>query len=106
MNVLFMVYHMYLHLVYIGITTMALAAKIRKHMTYTPDCSNKMCVTDLSHWGILPLQFVDNDWLVSVSGGTHTAGMQLMLWHRVMLPMATPIATVGSTRKVLLCLGD
>jgi hypothetical protein len=71
-NLLYVIYHLYLHVAYIGITTMALVGRLRKHMTDTlsnQDCSSlhsKMCVTDLSHWGILPLQLVDDDWLASI----------------------------------------
>ena len=71
-NLLYVIYHLYLHVAYIGITTMALVSRLRKHMTDALSnqvCSSlhsKMCVTDLSHWGILPLQFVDDDWLASI----------------------------------------
>ena len=61
------------------------------------------CVCVCVCWGILPLNFVDEIGCrvsVNTTGGAHTASMQLMMWRQVLLLMATPIITVGSTRKL------
>ena len=60
----YMVYRIFLHLVYIGVTAKALAIRLRKHhndATSYQDYSTlhrMMLQTNLSHWGILPLQYV------------------------------------------------
>ena len=67
-----MVYHIFLHLIYIGVTTKALAVRLRKHHTDATsyqDCSTLHCMmlqTDRSHWGILPLQCVQDSWYASI----------------------------------------
>ena len=56
-NVVYIVFHIYLHIAHVGITTMAVASRPRQHTTNalsTQECSNlhsKMCITNLSHWG-------------------------------------------------------
>ena len=61
---IYLVFHVYLHLVYVGVTTAALVSRLHKHMTDAhshQDCSTLPRLTlqtDPSHWGILPLQYV------------------------------------------------
>ena len=71
-NVVYFVFHLFVHIAYIGITTTAPIRRLRKHMTnamWTSDCATlpaKMSTTDLAHWGIIPLQYVVDDFLASV----------------------------------------
>ena len=61
-SIVYMVYHIFLHLIYIGVTTKALVVRLPKHHTDAAsyqDCStlHRMILqTDLFHWGILPFQ--------------------------------------------------
>ena len=70
-NVVYLVYNIWLQVVYIGLTTGALISRLRKHMTDSladVDCATlhkHMAKTDLSSWGILPPQWVE-DWHASV----------------------------------------
>ena len=69
------------------------------------DCSSlhsKMCVTDLSHWGILPLQFVDDDWLASIRERhwcSPTGNMPSMTLHLASAPTGQGETRDGSTRR-------
>ena len=71
-NVVYLVYNIWLQVVHIGLTTGALISRLRKHMTDSladVDCATlhkHMTKTDLSGWGILPLQWVEDDWHASV----------------------------------------
>ena len=62
----------YLHLVYVGVTSKALIVRLRKHQTDASsfqDCSTLhrlMLQTDSAHWGIIPLQFMSDEWYASV----------------------------------------
>ena len=68
-NAIYVVFHLYLHVAYVGITTVAFIRRLRKHMTdalSTNDCASlhmKMATTELAHWGIIPLQFIQDDFL-------------------------------------------
>ena len=71
-SVIYLVFHIYLHPVYVGATTSALASRLRKHIidaASRQDCATlhkRMLQTDLSQWGILPLQYVSDLRLASV----------------------------------------
>ena len=71
-NALYVVFHMFLHIAYVGITMVLFIKRLRKHMTdalSTNDCAtlhHKMATTGLAHWAILPLQFVTDDFLASI----------------------------------------
>ena len=60
-NVIYLVYNVWLQIVYIGLTTGALASRLRKHMTDSAadvDCATlhkHMAKQPASGWGILPL---------------------------------------------------
>ena len=68
----YLVFHIYLHLVYVGVTSKALTVRLRKHQTDASsfqDCSTLhrlMLQTDSAHWGIIPLQFMNDEWYASV----------------------------------------
>ena len=63
-NVIYPVYNIWLQIVYVGLTTAALASRLRKHMTDSlagVDCATlhkHMAKSKLSGWGILHLQWV------------------------------------------------
>ena len=69
-SIIYLVYHIYLHLMYIGVTTSPLAALLKKHITdatshHDATLHKMMLQTDIAHWGILPLQYVADPWLAS-----------------------------------------
>ena len=63
-SIIYCVFHLALHLIYIGVTTAALVSRLRKHMTDATshqDCATLhrlMLQVDMGGWGILPLQYV------------------------------------------------
>ena len=71
-HVIYLVYNIWLQIVYIGVTTAALAQRLRKHMTDAAadaDCASlhrHMMCRPLGRWGILPLQWVHDSWLASI----------------------------------------
>ena len=71
-SIVYLSFHIYLHLVYVGVTTSALVTCSRKHMTDATshqDCASLhklMLQIDPAHWGILPLQYVSDSWLAYV----------------------------------------
>ena len=71
-NVIYPVYNIWLQIVYVGLAMAALASHLRKHMIESVagvDCATMhkhMPKSKLLGWGILPLQWVEDDWLASV----------------------------------------
>ena len=71
-NVICLVYNIWLQVVYVGLTTAALASRLRKLMADSRarvDCATlhkRMAKSKLSGWGILPLQWVEDDWVASL----------------------------------------
>ena len=64
--------NIWFQVVYVGVTTTALASRLRKHITDNPadiDCSTlhkHMVKHNLGPWGILPPQWVHDEWLASL----------------------------------------
>ena len=64
--------NLFLHIAYVGITTAAPIRRLRKHITdamSTSDCATlhiKLSTTELAHWGIIPLQYITEDFFASV----------------------------------------
>ena len=71
-NVVYLVFHLFVHIGYVGITTATPIRRLRKRMTNVMSTTDratlhmKMSTTDPSHWGIVPLQYVTDDFLASV----------------------------------------
>ena len=71
-SIIYLIFHIHLHLVYVGVTTSALVQRVRKHMTDATsfqDCSTLhrlILQADMGGRGILPLQYVSDQWLASV----------------------------------------
>ena len=71
-NAIHLIFHLYMHVAYIGITTVAFITRLRKHMTDATSCDDcatlhpKLSTTDMSHWGLVPLQLVTEDFQASV----------------------------------------
>ena len=69
---IYIIFHLWLHAVYIGITTSAPVQRLRKHMTDNlahVDHSNLhllMCKTCHAHWSIGVLEYISDDWWAAV----------------------------------------
>ena len=70
--VIYLIYNVWWQVVYVGVTSSALTSRLRKHMTDSladVDCATLhkyMLKHGLGGWGILPLQWVEEEWLASV----------------------------------------
>ena len=71
-SIIYLVFHIYLHLVYVGVTTLAVVTRLRNHMTNATSFQDSstlhrlMLQVDMGGWGILPLPLVNDPWLASV----------------------------------------
>ena len=71
-NAIYVFFHLFMHIAYVGNTTVAFIRRLHKHMANalsSNDCATlhlKMSTTDLSHLGIIPLQYVIDDFQASV----------------------------------------
>ena len=71
-NGIYLVYNIWLQVVYVGLSTEALASRLCKPMTDSStdvDYATQhkpMAKNNRSGWGILPLQWVEDDWHASV----------------------------------------
>ena len=65
-------FSLYMHVAHIGITTVAFIMRLRTHMTDATPCNDcptlhlQLSTADMSQWGIVPLQFVTDNFDASV----------------------------------------